>query len=468
MRKVRHLACLAVLTSVAACAGPSLNDAETRAPASFAVGSHEPSIYSSASELDGLVEPAPAGTVDWRLARALALLDLQRLQVEEKLPTGLSLQAEPVVIYGADGALAYYEFGVVDAVGASRGAITTVANESQGPAIAFELLFPRSFAGALQQLKTAVALGAGVGLRVIANDYPRYAIGVVSRSPEGGHLEQIFDAASGALMVASELAQPMSLDDLVAAHPEQAAGLASELRQAKAYKAQVAQFWAAARANKAALQDTAGRATPEEVVLSGYADVQDNDWERGWCGPSAVNFTLGFMAHRGLIAYNAADYATYAELDKALGRLPWGPTLPWMIQIGIAHFAPDYRTIGSGWGLDALVGAMTALLSGQVLPPIIAMLSEGGDVWSSIRRSVSDDGIPGITLRGVRAGGWQPHYRNVVGYKVSTWWLLNFNYFLVHDQNGIDGSPSPGGSATSGWEHYNPLYHWQYFRIAAR
>jgi hypothetical protein len=53
--------------------------------------------------------------------------------------------------------------------------------------------------------------------------------------------------------------------------------------------------------------------------------------------------------------------------------------------------------------------------------------------------------------------------RNVAGYRVTGWdfWFIHYrqNEMYIHDQNQHDHGM---------WESYNPIYHWQYFRITRK
>ncbi|MBQ8385589.1 MAG: hypothetical protein IKA80_06375 [Spirochaetaceae bacterium] len=69
-----------------------------------------------------------------------------------------------------------------------------------------------------------------------------------------------------------------------------------------------------------------------------------------------------------------------------------------------------------------------------------------------------NNNLPGINLRGVSALSQLTdglHYRNVVAYDEKGWWIFKWSYIKIHDGNNID----------SGWETYNPLYHFFSFNL---
>jgi len=420
-------------------------------------------LYSSEAELDAICSRAIGDIVDWKLAHEFAEIAFEEMIADGSFPIDAYLRELPITVYNSDGILKYYEFRINSADNMPLGAITTVARETDGYPIAFRLLFPSTYSDTLEMLFNQKVITEDDLLRVVTNDYPDYAIGVISTTRGSYQVDTIYDPTTGEELSKDHVKEPIGLDVLILENPEYAVKLSQEISEMNAYKQEISEFWEEANTRKGALLDSVTRKTYETNYVPGYNSVQNNSWLRGWCGPSSVNFVLGYMNYRGLVTYNPYSESAYLAMESALERLSWGPVMPWKIQSGIAKFAPNYKVVSSGWNIGSLTSLFVSLFSGNPIPAIIGMVYDSSNVWDAIKRSINSDQIPGISLRGIRWGGWQPHYRNVAGYRVTgwDWWFIHYrqNEMYIHDQNQHDHGR---------WESYNPIYHWQYFRITKK
>ena len=429
-------------------------------------------LYSTEDELDALYSRAPGDIVDWKLAREFAEIAFEEMISDGSFPVDANLRDLPITVYNSEGILKYYEFRVNSIENTPIGAITTVARETDGYPIAFRLLFPSSYSDSLETLFNQGVITEDDLLRVVTNDYPEYAIGVFSATRSNDQIESILDPITGSELSKEEVKEPLGLDDLIQEIPAMATELSQEIDEMNTYKQEIADFWKEANTRKGSLRDSVTRKTYETNYVPGYSSVKNNYWFPSdlvsqkysfWCGPSSVNFVLGYMNYRGLVSYNPRSSTDYLSMESALERLDWGPVMPWKIQSGVTKFATNYKVVSTGWNLGSLTTLFVSLFTGDPIPAVIGMVYDNINVWDAIKKSVNSDQIPGISLRGIRWGAWQPHYRNVAGYRVTGWDFLFIHYrqneMYIHDQNQHDHGM---------WESYNPIYHWQYFRITKK
>ena len=432
--------------------------------------SRDEMLYRSEEELDSFVTRGDENVVDWRLAQEFAYLELEEMQMEGDFSKEAELRELPIVVYDHDGDMRYYEFRVIDDSNKPIGAITAVADKTRGYPIAYTLLFPNDYNDGLEKLLDKGKITEDNLLSLVDNDYPDYAIGVMETTRNGLQLGETYDSETGEEKSQDELSEPVNIKEFVEKHPEYEEDLSEQLEEAEDFEEELSELWQEAESRQGEIRDLANRSVIDSGKIDDYSDVERKSYNRrkGWlmskaCGTVATNFTLGYMAYKDKnFDYNPGGDNTRDLLEEELEPTYAGnnqyAVVPWNIAQTIPLFAPGYSVYSSN---------LRVTTNGEVV------LETGGlGVFESIKKSINDDGIPGISLVGFSLSGWLelisgsfpesgvPHYRNVVGYRITEhgWWRFTWTRerMLIHDQNVRDHG---------NWETYNSFYHWEYLRI---
>ncbi|MDR3114708.1 MAG: hypothetical protein LBU25_04220 [Treponema sp.] len=390
--------------------------------------------------------------VHWKVARFFALNELDDSRADNGWENTW-LSEYPLIIYHADtGAPRYYEFRVIRE-GTEIGAITGVAEKTEGIPIQFVLPFANELAG---ENARAVTTGSK---KLLDTAYPGRLL------MEGATLGRSVDAATGAEDTTVYPAGMKGADFLETASQEQLAafGISTEelyqqYRSAEEEKLrELAVFWEEVDGltgnilamSEEELRDTFGdEAAQARGVSTSYSDTYLlNDWYSkekwaaapGYCGPNVIAFTmLGLgtkSGHPGIPTTNNKSQleAYYRAVESRMGK---GPKL---------YYWFDGDSL-DGW-LRTLTGGRYRLGAHWGIPLIL------DHSWNAINASIRGNTLPAISLRWPKiespAGGF--HYRTVIGTRRANtslsfkvlWWtvrlpLWSYGQYRMHD-NGADG-----------------------------
>lgn len=414
----------------------------------------EMELLANEHDLNAMLSRGGEGIVDWQLSREFAQLALEDFISAGDFPASATLWEIPIAIYDAQGEVRYYEFRVMDGQQVIA-AIAGNARENLGGPIA--RVFPMDgYMEGLNQLYLTGALDKDDIPRIVDDDYPSHAVASVSVS-RGGSVEfqQVLDPTTG--KEAGEMAKVLTAEELLHQYPELASQMDSAAMEAQlaSWREETAQLWDMAKANKGSLGSMAfrgsSRSTPRMSVdetriqeANQYAQtiamtsseklyyVHNGKVSYKNCGPTAAGFLLDFIHGNNLQILSTWNNLSWSSrvtsLESKMGIVTSGvfkgATWPWNLGNAVASYSNYKVTLALG-----------------VVP-----------------NTCINNNLPGINLRGVSALSQLTdglHYRNVVAYDEKGWWIFKWSYIKIHDGNNID----------SGWETYNPLYHFFSFNL---
>lgn len=388
---------------------------------------------------------AQDGGVPASLAYQLASEELAACCQAGMFPSGAVVAEAPRVIYDGTGAPLLYEMAVLGADGAGIGALAVLCNESQGLPISHVVLGPDHREAAASRLVESGRAGAGQPVRLVAQCYPSVWLAPVMFTEKGAEILALYDPARLAPVPRGMAGRPLSTEELNREHPEIARQLSMDveatLAEVAAYRRDAQAFW---REIHTTTRARGGRETLAEVLLPHFLDLQTSGapaaWQTGWCGPSAINWALGYLDFTSQLAYDPRSPALFEKLSAALGvdnasdDPMKGITLPWHVDRGV-EVATE-----RAWTVD------------YCMP-------------KKIEESIETD-RPGVSLRVSRfdgdASARQWHYRDVAAYRKLGWGPFRWTQYGVWDPNWIDvGYPLY-------WETWNPFYHVLSARLVRR
>jgi hypothetical protein len=398
----------------------------------------------AASDVELSYIAAREGGVDASLAHKLAAEELAASCRAGTFPAGATVAERPRVIYDGTGAPLLHEVAVLDAQGATVGAIAVVCDESQGLPISHVVPGADRQERAAARLAASGRLGAGQSLRLVAECYPSVWLAPVELTGEGARILSLHDPATLEPVPSEMASRPLGTEELLSRHPEIAQRLSVDvdttLAAVAAHRGEVQAVWREIRGPGA----RGGHETIAEGMLPHFLELQASgapgQWQTGSCGPSAINWALGYLDFTSQLAYDPRSPALFEKLSVALGvenasdDPMKGITLPWHVDRGVEVVTER------AWTAD-------------------------GCTPKRIEESVDAD-RPGISLRVSRFNGGpaarQWHYRDVAAYRKLAWGPFRWAQYGIWDPNWIDaGFPLF-------WETYNPLYHVFFARLVRR
>lgn len=308
--------------------------------------------------------------------------------------------------------------------------------------VAYEFCFPNDYNDSLEIVFSENNIDENSMIRVISDNYPSYAIGVININKSSGSIDiaQVYSGESGDQINVSDLKITVTTDEALK-DPQLTQNIdATQIQEIQdelyAYKADVEAFWNETKSNPKCIQYVKTKKTLEYYMIKNYntniGSVRPV-WMGHWCGHSSICWALGYMRNIGGYVdlqsiFDPTNSDMFANLSEACGVDPWsnddahGITYPWKLKEGVEN---------------ATKNQYTCLWAFLITPKI-----------ESIKNN-----IPLISLRAFKCNktGLAWHYRDVVGIKAEGWWIFKWWYYCIHDHNGLDGKGN--------WEAYSPIYH---------
>jgi hypothetical protein len=410
------------------------------------------------------------GFVNWKVARFFALNELDDSRAANSWE-GAELSEYPLVIYnGETGEPRYYEFRVVRG-GSEIGAITCVAEKSEGAPVQYILPFAKEIA------EDGARSIRGGGGRLVDAGYPGRLIMRQANSsravdaetgledateyPVDMKTKEFLETADAETLAAFGITDQETLDAYIAVEAEK--------------EAQLGEFWEEV---DEVIENILSMT--EEELLEAFGE--DPDTPRGVVDEYST-YTLkpwydkgGWYHPRGIICGANVVAFTMLGLGTASGYAGI-PTTNNQAQLDVYYQAVE-DDIGKGpkgyywFEGNSLDGGLRRLTNGRYRlsahygTPFIVSHS-----WSVINSEIRNRQLPVISLRTSRIEKiltewkWDWHYRTVVGTQKQTsylqfkiaWWsakikLWDTLWYRMHD-NGADGK--------NWWEFHLSLYNFQ-------
>ena len=389
--------------------------------------------------------------VDWTLAKEFAELTLQSFIQDGEFSENAYLWKYPLCIYSEDGSIRYYEFRVLENEQIVA-AIACNAQEKYGPPVD-KIFKTDGYLSELEKLFDKEVLTESDLPRIVDNVYPSHVISISEQTRSGEILpEKLINPESGTEV--EEVDKLLTVEETFEIYPDLYTDEQKQLALVEIgnYKEELGNLWECAKERKGTIaenkNDTRGCSLYDSKEINLFFLKNTFDYHVKTfntpctaltyiaCGATATGFILDYLDANKILCnetWTKSPYNIRLEyLYKTLkvGKLPYGLNIPnatWIDNIGNPISLTSYYELEH----DS----------------------------SYICKNSIIRGLPGISLRCLKltsieslTGGM--HYRNVIGYKETGWWLFSYKQMKV-----IDGNKADANCNTGNWETWIPFYH---------
>jgi hypothetical protein len=267
----------------------------------------ESRLFADSDEMSASDSKALGDYVPTEIALLFARGVYKQFISDDKIDSQSVLSEKPIVIYNSDGEKLYYEYRAY-IVNIIDFAVTIVAKKTMGYPISYEFTKPNNYSASLLKVLSVSPLKEDEVIRVVADNYPDYEyVKFCNDSLKSikKHKMEFFDSRSGVFMPQDKIAKSKYSCDALSNFSDDIP-LADQVKirdNIKRYTQNVASFWSQLSNSDEKLPNEIelrsgdsenAKDIYEYGILDKYSSSLGKYWNKGWCGPSSINWALGY------------------------------------------------------------------------------------------------------------------------------------------------------------------------------